>query len=44
MGYSKGARLPAEFDITELVRAGENNCTLLVVQWSDGSYLEGWAG
>ena len=39
-GYSKGARLQAEFDITALVRQGRNSCTLRVVQWSDGSYLE----
>ena len=40
VGYSKGARLQAEFDITDFVRAGENSCTVRVVQWSDGSYLE----
>jgi len=39
-GYSKGARLQAEFDVTDLVREGENTCALRVFQWSDGSYLE----
>lgn len=39
-GYSKGARLQAEFDITDLVSQGENNCTVRVYQWSDGTYLE----
>lgn len=40
VGYSKGARLQAEFDITDLVSAGENTCTVRVYQWSDGTYLE----
>lgn len=41
VGYSKGARNEAEFDITELVRIGEeNDVTVRVYQWSDGTYLE----
>ena len=40
IGFSKGSRLPAEFDITEHVRAGNNQIAVRVVQWSDGSYLE----
>jgi len=39
-GFSKGSRLPAEFDITPLVKAGENLLAVEVFQWSDGSYLE----
>lgn len=39
-GFSKGSRVPAEFDITGLVRRGVNNVSVRVVQWSDGSYLE----
>jgi beta-galactosidase/beta-glucuronidase len=39
-GFSKGARLPAEFDISRHVRAGENLLAVRVYQWSDGSYLE----
>lgn len=39
-GFSKGARLPAEFDITRFVHAGENLLAVRVYQWSDGSYLE----
>lgn len=39
-GYSKGSRLGAEFDITALVRTGDNQITVRVCQWSDGSYLE----
>lgn len=39
-GYSKGARNEAEFDITDLVHAGENDVTVRVYQWSDGTYIE----
>lgn len=39
-GFSKGSRLPAEFDITPLVVPGPNVLTVQVMQWSDGSYLE----
>lgn len=39
-GMSKGSRLPAEFDITELLRPGVNRIAVRVVQWSDGTYLE----
>ena len=40
VGYSQGSRLPAEFDITEFVHAGENEIKAMVIRWSDGSYLE----
>lgn len=39
-GFSKGSRLPAEFDITPLARPGRNILAVQVVQWSDGTYLE----
>ncbi len=39
-GFSKGARMPAEFDISRHVREGENLLAVRVYQWSDGSYLE----
>jgi len=40
-GFSKGSRLPAEFEITDLVRPGRDNALAArVYQWSDGSYLE----
>ncbi|HQN03430.1 MAG TPA: glycoside hydrolase family 2 TIM barrel-domain containing protein [Rectinema sp.] len=39
-GFSKGSRLPAEFDITSLLRTGKNTIVVRVYQWSDGSYLE----
>lgn len=40
IGYSKGARLPSEFDVTTALHEGENTVAILVVQWSDGTYLE----
>ena len=39
-GFSKDSRLPAEFDISELVQAGRNHLAVQVIRWSDGSYLE----
>ena len=40
IGFSKGSRLPAEFDITPCVRPGRNVLAVRVVKWSDGTYLE----
>jgi beta-galactosidase/evolved beta-galactosidase subunit alpha len=40
VGWSKGSRLPAEFDVTGCVRPGENLLAVRVLRWSDGSYLE----
>ena len=40
VGYSQGSRLPAEFDITPTVRAGENTLAVRVYRYCDGSYLE----
>ena len=40
VGFSKGSRLPSEFDITARVRPGLNQIAVRVVQWSDGSYME----
>lgn len=39
-GYGKVSRLPGEFDITGLVCEGENDITVRVYKWSDGTYLE----
>lgn len=39
-GYSQGAHLPSEFDITGLLRPGANLLAVQVLKWSDGSYLE----
>ena len=41
VGLSKDSRLPAEFDITPLVRAGATHeLAAIVVQYSDASFLE----
>ncbi|MCG8698701.1 MAG: DUF4981 domain-containing protein, partial [Bacteroidales bacterium] len=40
VGYSEGSMTPAEFDITEFVRKGENLLAVKVIRWSDASYLE----
>lgn len=41
VGYSKVARNESEFDITDLIHVGEeNDVTVRVYQWSDGTYLE----
>lgn len=40
VGFSKGSRIPAEFDVTEHVRPGMNTAAVRVYQWSDGSYCE----
>lgn len=40
VGYSQGSKLPAEFNITDFVKTGNNSIALEVYRWSDGSYLE----
>lgn len=40
VGFSKVSRLPSEFDITPFVKEGKNRITVMVVQFSDGTYLE----
>jgi beta-galactosidase len=40
VGYSQDSRTPAEFDITDFVRHGENLLAVEVYRYSDGSYLE----
>lgn len=40
VGYSQGSKTPAEFNITEYMREGENTLALEVYRWSDGAYLE----
>ncbi|BCU77734.1 glycoside hydrolase family 2 TIM barrel-domain containing protein [Luteolibacter sp. LG18] len=39
-GYSEDSRTTARFDITALVKPGENTVAVQVHQYSDGSYLE----
>ena len=40
VGYSQNSMSPAEFDVTDLLREGENRLAVEVYRWSDGSYLE----
>jgi len=40
VGYSQGSKTPAEWDITEYLKKGENTLAVEVYRWSDGSYLE----
>ncbi|CAY75301.1 beta-galactosidase [Erwinia pyrifoliae DSM 12163] len=40
IGYSQDSRLPAEFDLSHSLRAGENRIAVMVLRWCDGSYLE----
>ena len=39
-GFGKVSRLPSEFNITDLVKAGDNDITVRVYKLSDGTYLE----
>lgn len=39
-GYSEDSALPAEFDITPMLREGGNRLAVEVRKWCDGSYLE----
>ncbi|WP_345829037.1 beta-galactosidase [Erwinia sp. HDF1-3R] len=40
VGYSQDSRLPAEFDLSRLLKAGENRLAVMVLRWSDGTWLE----
>ncbi|MDD4442122.1 MAG: glycoside hydrolase family 2 TIM barrel-domain containing protein, partial [Kiritimatiellae bacterium] len=40
VGYSEDSKLPAEFNLTKHLKAGENTLAVEVYRWSDGSYLE----
>lgn len=40
VGWSKGSRLAAEFDITAAARDGRNLVTLTVLQFADSTYIE----
>ena len=41
VGYSQGSNNDAEFDITEFAKVGDNQLSVRVYRWCDGSYLEG---
>lgn len=40
VGFSKGSRMPAEFDVTPYITDGENLLCVKVFTYSDGTYLE----
>ncbi|WP_313120016.1 beta-galactosidase [Atlantibacter hermannii] len=40
VGYSQDSRLPAEFDLTPFLHAGENRLCVMVMRWSAGTWLE----
>jgi len=40
VGYSKVAKVPAEFNITPFLKSGENLLAVQIFKWSDASYLE----
>ena len=40
IGFNKDSRLPAEFDLTSVMRAQDNLLAVRVYRWSDGTYVE----
>ena len=40
VGYSEVPHSPSEFDVTDKLRDGENRLSVLVLKYSDGTYLE----
>lgn len=38
VGYSQDSRLPAEFDLSAVLRPGQNRLAVMVLRWCDGSY------
>src|SRR5690554_6589446 len=40
VGYSEDSKTPAEFDITQYLKPGENMLSVEIFRWCDGSYLE----
>lgn len=40
-GYAEDSRLPSHFNITHLLKKGNNKLAVKVFRYSDGSYLEG---
>ncbi len=39
-GFSKDSRTPQEFEISDFIKAGKNSLSVMVIRWSDGSFLE----
>lgn len=40
VGYSQVSHSTSEFDITSYIKEGNNDLTVVVLKWCDGSYLE----
>lgn len=40
LGYNQDSKTPAEWDITDKLKKGENTIALEVYRWSAGAYLE----
>lgn len=40
VGYSQVSHALSEFDVTDIIRSGDNKLAVLVLKWCDGSYLE----
>lgn len=40
VGMSKDSRLPSEFDISEFISLGDNIIEVIVLKWSDSTYIE----
>ena len=40
VGYSQVSHATSEFDVTEVLKNGENTLAILVLKWCDGTYLE----
>jgi beta-galactosidase/beta-glucuronidase len=40
VGYSQGAHLHSEFDITDYIQQGENLLVVKVFKWADSTYME----
>ncbi len=40
IGYNQVSHSTGEFDVSAVIREGENTMAVLVLQWCDGSYLE----
>lgn len=40
VGYAEDSKLPSEFNVTKFLKAGDNQLSVEVYRWCDGSYLE----
>ncbi|UCS91659.1 DUF4981 domain-containing protein [Echinicola marina] len=41
VGYGEDGKLASEFNVSEYLKPGKNTIVMKVMQWSDGTYLEG---